>query len=63
MLVWQSYTMHTTTNGKLQADAAAGAATLTDAVCACRVYVQMSVYVCLSGAMEVMVGGGGCVGV
>lgn len=55
--------MHTTTNGKLQADAAAGAATLTDAVCACRVYVQMSVYVCLSGAMEVMVGGGGCVGV
>lgn len=53
--------MHTTTNGKLQTDAVA--ATLTDAVCACRVYVQMSLYMCRSGAMEVMVGGRGHVGV
>ncbi len=71
VLVWQSYSMHTTANGKLQADAVA--ATLADAVCACRVYVWMNVCVCvcvcarvrvcLSGATEVMVGGGGRVGV
>ena len=50
--------MHTTANGKLQADAVA--ATLSDAVCACRVHVGMSVYVFQNGAIEVMVGGGGC---
>lgn len=49
--------MHTTENGKLQAAAAAAAP--SDAVCACRVYVGMSVYVCLTGAIEVMVEGEG----
>lgn len=42
-------------NGTLQADAASAA--LSAAACACRLYVRMSMYMCLSGAGE------GCVGV
>lgn len=53
--------MHTAANGKLQADAVA--ATLRDAVFACRVYIGLSVYVCLTGAMKVMFKGGDHVGV
>lgn len=61
VLVWQ-YTdcahtlksaIHTVANGTrhtLQADAAS--ATLSDVVCACRVYVGMSACMCLSGSAE-----------
>lgn len=48
-------------NYTLQADAVS--ATLSDAVCAFGVYVGNIVHVCLSGAMEVMFGGEGRVGV
>lgn len=45
--------IHTVANGTrhtLQADAAS--ATLSDVVCACRVYVGMSACMCLSGSAE-----------